>query len=162
MEGTLAKTILSEPEEITTMLGQKLPLKMSVDYISFSAHTDYQQTSEFIRILKPPHVVLVHGEQNEMSRLKAALQREYEDDPNTSITLHNPRNTQAVELYFRGEKTAKVMGSLAVERPKPGNVLSGILVKRNFNYHILAPNDLSSNLHAIDSNNIFFYFILLF
>lgn len=57
MEGTLAKTILSEPEEITTMIGQKLPLKMSVDYISFSAHTDYQQTSEFIRILKPPHVV---------------------------------------------------------------------------------------------------------
>lgn len=145
----MAKTILSEPEEITTMLGQKLPLKMSVDYISFSAHTDYQQTSEFIRILKPPHVILVHGEQNEMSRLKAALQREYEDDPNTSMALHNPRNTQAVELYFRGEKTAKVMGSLAVERPQPGNTLSGILVKRNFNYHILAPNDLSSKYLCI-------------
>lgn len=88
--------------------------------------------------------MLVHGEQNEMSRLKAALQREYEDDPNTTIHLHNPRNTHAVELYFRGEKTAKVMGQLAVERPKPGNKLSGILVKRNFNYHILSPNDLSS------------------
>ena len=50
---------MSEPEEITTMSGQKLPLKMSVDYISFSAHTDYQQTSEFIRALKPPHVVSV-------------------------------------------------------------------------------------------------------
>lgn len=49
--------IMSEPEEITTMSGQKLQLKMSVDYISFSAHTDYQQTSEFIRALKPPHVV---------------------------------------------------------------------------------------------------------
>ncbi|KAK9710972.1 Beta-Casp domain [Popillia japonica] len=143
VEGTLAKTILSEPEEITTMVGQKLPLKMSVDYISFSAHTDYQQTSEFIRILKPPHVVLVHGEQNEMSRLKAALQREYEDDPNTTMHLYNPRNTHAVELYFRGEKTAKVMGSLAVDRPKPGNTISGILVKRNFNYHVLAANDLS-------------------
>lgn len=39
------------------MSGQKLPLKMSVDYISFSAHTDYQQTREFINILKPPHIV---------------------------------------------------------------------------------------------------------
>ena len=48
---------MTEPDEITTMSGQKLPLKMSVDYISFSAHTDYQQTSEFIRALKPPHVV---------------------------------------------------------------------------------------------------------
>jgi len=143
VEGTLAKTILSEPEEITTMTGQKLPLKMSVDYISFSAHTDYQQTSEFVRILKPPHVVLVHGEQNEMSRLKAALQREYEDDPNTKMELHNPRNTVAVELYFRGEKTAKVMGTLAMEKPRPGHKLSGILVKRNFNYHMLGACDLS-------------------
>lgn len=79
-----------------------------------------------------------------MNRLKAALQREYEDDPNTTIHLHNPRNTHAVELYFRGEKTAKVMGSLAVDEPNPGRTLSGILVKRNFNYHILSADDLSS------------------
>lgn len=143
VEGTLAKTILSEPEEIATMTGQKLPLKMSVDYISFSAHTDYQQTSEFIKILRPPHVVLVHGEQNEMSRLKAALQREFEEDQNTSIQLHNPRNTHTVELYFRGEKTAKVMGSLAVEDAQPGKVIQGVLVKRNFNYHVLSADDLS-------------------
>ncbi|XP_002402161.3 cleavage and polyadenylation specificity factor subunit 3 [Ixodes scapularis] len=143
VEGTLAKTILSEPEEISTMVGQKLPLKMSVDYISFSAHTDYQQTSEFIRTLKPPHIVLVHGEQNEMGRLKAAIVREYEDDVETRIEVHNPRNTQAVELYFRGEKTAKVMGSLAVQAPEPGRQLSGVLVKRNFSYHLLSPADLA-------------------
>ncbi|XP_025831653.1 cleavage and polyadenylation specificity factor 73 [Agrilus planipennis] len=161
VEGTLAKTILSEPEEITTMVGQKLPLKMSVDYISFSAHTDYQQTSEFIRILKPPNVVLVHGEQNEMNRLKAALQREYEDDPNTSIQIHNPRNTHAVELYFRGEKTAKVMGTLAMDKPAPNNVISGILVKRNFNYHVLAPDDLSkytdmSMSHVMQRQSVYY------
>ncbi|XP_059473453.1 cleavage and polyadenylation specificity factor 73 [Neocloeon triangulifer] len=143
VEGTLAKMILSEPEEITTMAGQKLPLKMSVDYISFSAHTDYQQTRDFIKILKPPHIVLVHGEQNEMNRLKTALVREFEADPKNKMQIYNPRNTIAVELYFRGEKTAKVMGSLAVEPPKPGNTLSGILVKRNFNYLLLDPADLA-------------------
>ncbi|XP_065347571.1 cleavage and polyadenylation specificity factor 73-like [Cloeon dipterum] len=142
VEGTLAKMILSEPEEITTMAGQKVPLKMSVDYISFSAHTDYQQTRDFIKILKPPHIVLVHGEQNEMSRLKTALIREFEVDPKNKMQIYNPRNTVAVELYFRGEKTAKVMGTLAVEPPKPGNILSGILVKRNFNYLLLDPGDL--------------------
>ncbi|KAK3101085.1 hypothetical protein FSP39_000832 [Pinctada imbricata] len=144
VEGTLAKHILSEPDEIMTMAGQKLPLKCSVDYISFSAHTDYKQTSEFIRILKPLHVVLVHGEQNEMSRLKAALIREYEDDSEYQIQVHNPRNTVAVELHFRGEKMAKVVGRLAAERPKEGDKVSGILVKRNFNYHIMAPEDLSN------------------
>lgn len=139
VEGTLAKTVLSEPDEITTMSGQKLPLKMSVNYISFSAHTDYQQTSEFINILKPPHVVLVHGEQNEMSRLKAALQREHHG----KLLIHTPRNTQILGLTFRGDKTAKVMGTLAMDSPEDGRPLTGVLVKRNFNYHIMAPDDLN-------------------
>ena len=143
VEGTLAKYILDDPQEITAMNGQKLPLNMSVDYISFSAHTDYKQTSGFIRALKPPQVILVHGEANEMSRLKTALIREYENDPSHNIEVHNPRNAQSVELYFRGEKMAKVMGSLAVQKPEEGLKVSGILVKRNFNYHILSPNDLS-------------------
>jgi len=142
VEGTLAKMILSEPEEITAMSGQKLPLKMQVNYISFSAHTDYKQTSGFIRALKPPHVILVHGEANEMNRLKNALIREYEAEPQTKIEFHNPRNTVAVELFFRGEKMAKVVGALAMEKPEEGHKVSGILVKRNFNYHILAANDL--------------------
>ena len=41
---------------------------------------------------------------------------------------------------------AKVMGNLAMKKPKHGEKLSGILVKRNFNYHILAPSDLSGLL----------------
>ncbi|KAA0708560.1 Cleavage and polyadenylation specificity factor subunit 3 [Triplophysa tibetana] len=151
VEGTLAKHIMSEPEEIATMSGQKLPLKMSVDYISFSAHTDYQQTSEFIRALKPPHVILVHGEQNEMARLKAALIREYEDNDEVHIEVHNPRNTEAVTLNFRGEKLAKVMGSLADKKCAQGQRVSGILVKKNFSYHILSPSDLSSDVDEIET-----------
>ena len=52
--------------------------------------------------------VLVHGEQNEMQRLKSALEREYENDPDTKIMVHNPKNTMSVDLYFAGEKTVKV------------------------------------------------------
>jgi cleavage and polyadenylation specificity factor subunit 3 len=148
VEGTLAKHILSEPTEVVSMSGQKLPLRCSVDYISFSAHTDYKQTSEFVRALLPPHIVLVHGEQNEMARLRAALVREYEDAPADSrIEVHSPRNSQAVELTFRGEKMAKVVGRLAAERPTAAkqhrnHKISGILVKRNFSYHIMAAADL--------------------
>jgi cleavage and polyadenylation specificity factor subunit 3 len=58
--------------------------------------------------------VLVHGEQNEMSRLKAALIREYEDNEEYQMHVHNPRNTMAVELHFRGEKMAKVRLDLGV------------------------------------------------
>lgn len=144
VEGTLAKHILSEPSEVVTISGQRIPLRMSVDYISFSAHTDYEQTSEFIRTLNPPHIVLVHGEQNEMMRLKQALLREFEDNEDLQPVFHTPRNTQAVELYFRGEKMAKVMGSLASQPPKNDHIVSGILVKRGFNYHLMHPKDLNN------------------
>lgn len=141
VEGTLAKYVLSEPEEIPSLNGQKLPRRCQVEYISFSAHTDYRQTSEFIRILRPPNIILVHGESNEMNRLKLALMREYEDSEHPPM-FHNPKNTVTVELPFKGEKIAKVMGSLAIPPPTNGHRLSGILVKRNFSYHLLAPSDL--------------------
>ena len=62
-----------------------------------------------------------------MARLRAALVREYEDNEviimipshvivtclscdlqEVNMEIHSPRNTQAVELYYRGEKMAKV------------------------------------------------------
>lgn len=39
---------------------------------------------------------------------------------------------------------AQVMGSLADNKCVQGQRVSGILVKKNFNYHILNPSDLSS------------------
>lgn len=120
--------------------------------------------------------VLVHGEQNEMMRLKAALLREYEDI-DESISVHSPAIGQNVELHFRGEKMAKVdrsphslsniptmhaliqvaivnmqvVGELATKKPTHGQVLSGVLVKRNFAYHIMTPEDTASelDLHSV-------------
>lgn len=36
------------------------------------------------------------------------------------------------------------MGSLAAAKPGKSEHISGILIKRNFNYHIVAPTDLGS------------------
>lgn len=41
------------------------------------------------------------------------------------------------------------MGSLADEKCVQGQRVSGILVKKNFNYHILNPSDLSSKLPSL-------------
>jgi len=49
--------ILNEPEEFTSLKGTTIPRKISVDYISFSAHVDYSQNSEFIEQVKAQHVV---------------------------------------------------------------------------------------------------------
>ncbi|CBY37756.1 unnamed protein product [Oikopleura dioica] len=145
VEGTLAHQIKTEPDEIVTMSGQKLPLKMQVEYMSFSAHADYRQISEFVREIKPPHIVLVHGEANEMGRLKRQLDIEYEHDAETDITIHMPRNAEKVKFHFRGEKNAKVVGSLAHYLPKQEDEIEGILVRKNFNYKIVAAEDLKTH-----------------
>ncbi|KAI6213956.1 Cleavage and polyadenylation specificity factor subunit 3 [Aphelenchoides besseyi] len=144
VEGTLARHILSEPEEIVAIAGHKLPMRLQVTYISFSAHADYAQTSNFVHKLKPAHLILVHGEMNEMNRLKAAIVRQYEgNDVESKIEVHNPRNTESLNLFFRGQKTAKVVGELAMKAPEDQDIISGILLRRNYNIQILMPSDLN-------------------
>ncbi|KAI9087671.1 beta-lactamase-like protein, partial [Phlyctochytrium arcticum] len=141
VEGTLGKQILSQPDEIVSMSGAKLPLRLSVEYISFSAHVDYRENSAFIEEVGAPNLVLVHGDSNEMGRLRSALQSRYAERE-VPLHIHTPKNCETVELYFRGEKMAKTIGHLAALPPVPNATLSGILVCRDFVYHLLSPRDL--------------------
>jgi cleavage and polyadenylation specificity factor subunit 3 len=45
VEGTLAKKLLSEPEEITCLDGRIKKRNCAIEYISFSAHVDYIQNT---------------------------------------------------------------------------------------------------------------------
>ena len=45
VEGTLAKTIINEPKEVTLMNGLTAPLNMQVHYISFFAHAHRRTTA---------------------------------------------------------------------------------------------------------------------
>ena len=49
--------IMNEPDEIIGLKGNTIPRKISVEEISFSAHVDFQQNSEFIDLVKAPHIV---------------------------------------------------------------------------------------------------------
>lgn len=53
-----AQHALNEPSEVPSLDGRKIPLRCSVDYISFSAHVDYTDNAAFIDEVKAPHVVL--------------------------------------------------------------------------------------------------------
>ena len=101
VEGTLAKTIINEPKEVTLMNGLPAPLNMQVHYISFSSHADFAHTSTFLKELMPPNIIPVHGEANEMGRLKQKLITQFADR-NTKII--SPNNCQSVEMYFNSEK----------------------------------------------------------
>ncbi|KAK9929131.1 hypothetical protein M0R45_026239 [Rubus argutus] len=117
VEGTLAKTIINEPKEVTLMNGLAAPLNMSIHYISFSAHADSVQTSAFLEELRPPNIILVHGEAHEMGRLKEKLMTQFRDR-NTKILT--PKNCQSVEMYFNSQKMAKAIGRLAERTPEVG------------------------------------------
>lgn len=84
----------------------QVPLRMGVDAISFSAHADFPQTSEFIDELRPKHVVLVHGEATEMGRLKRALEQRA-SATGQQRTLYMPRVTQPVHIAHKTVYTAK-------------------------------------------------------
>ncbi|KAL7119585.1 hypothetical protein ACP275_02G071600 [Erythranthe tilingii] len=139
VEGTMAKTIINEPKEVTLASGLTAPLNMQVHYISFSAHADYIQTSTFLKELMPPNIILVHGGSIEMGRLKQKLVSLFADGNTKIIT---PKNCQSVEMHFNSQKTAKAIGKLAAKPPAAGETVSGLLVKKGFTYQIMAPEDL--------------------
>lgn len=86
--------------------------------------------------------MLVHGEANTMSRLRAALQKRFKDRAE-DVKVHTPRNCEPLHLTFRGDRTAKIIGSLAKNPPKPDEVITGLLVSKDFAYTVLNPNDLA-------------------
>ncbi|KAG2016264.1 endoribonuclease ysh1, variant 3 [Coprinopsis cinerea AmutBmut pab1-1] len=141
IEGTLARDIMTEPEDFIGLKGNTIPRKISVDYISFSAHVDYAQNSEFIQAVKAQHVVLVHGEQNTMGRLRAAMAAKFKER-DEDVKIHTPRNLETLELSFRGERVAKAIGTLADKPPQANDVLSGLLVAKDYSYTLLDPRDL--------------------
>lgn len=134
IEGTLAKEILSEPKEIESMKGGMLRLNMSVEYISFSAHVDYTQNIQFIDECKPKNLFFVHGEANEMMRLK------------NSVQIRNEKNMIKMNLFAlrNGEE-----GSFEIERENEGRIyterlgeFNAVIVKSNDNIKIYGEDDL--------------------
>lgn len=89
VEGTLAKEIMSQPKEVVTLEGRRQQLNALVDYVSFSAHVDFVQNRSFIGQVAPKHIILVHGQKDEMGRLKMALMLQYKQQAEVSFPLQN-------------------------------------------------------------------------
>lgn len=147
VEHTLAKEIMNQPKEVVTLEGRRQPLNCLVDYVSFSAHVDFVQNRSFITQVDPKHIILVHGQKDEMGRLKSALLLQYRrlaESKRPTITM--PPNLQEVKLKFARRRSAKVMGSLADREyePQDGEDVKGIIVTQNFSSKIVSPTDLST------------------
>ena len=125
-------------------------MNCTVEYISFSAHADFVGTAGFIDKLKPPNIVLVHGEKNEMGRLKNALLKKSKDRV-YQPSIHTPANMEELTFEFKGEKMAKAIGTLATEAPGHEKTITGLLVEYDSNTHVMSAQDLMDYTQLVPS-----------
>ncbi|KAI9752744.1 MAG: endoribonuclease ysh1 [Chaenotheca gracillima] len=170
VEGTLARQILTEPEQIPAVMrsggraggsritgpageGDKvmIPRRCTVEELSFAAHVDGVENREFIEEVAAPVVILVHGEQHNMMRLKSKLLSLNADKSDKDkVKVFSPRNCEELRIPFKTDKTAKVVGKLAQipppsAPPGPGeeaSLITGVLVQNDFKLSLMAPEDL--------------------
>jgi cleavage and polyadenylation specificity factor subunit 3 len=63
-------------------------------------------------------------------------------DRDEEVKIHTPKNCETLELSFRGDHVAKAIGTLAKQAPQAGDVLSGLLVTKDYSFTLLDPRDL--------------------
>ena len=75
--GTVGHKILNGTKKIEFKKGKVLEVKMSVQYMSFSAHADAKGIMQLISYCEPRNVMLVHGEAHKMEFLKEKIRQEH-------------------------------------------------------------------------------------
>ncbi|EGY15764.1 hypothetical protein VD0002_g468 [Verticillium dahliae] len=166
VEGTMAKQIMQEPDQIQAVMsrtmanarrgpggdGEKflIPRRCSVQEYSFAAHVDGTENREFIEEVAAPVVILVHGEQHNMMRLKSKL-LSLNANKSVKAKIFSPKNCEELRIPFKQDKTAKVVGKLATIQPptkstledgQNATLITGVLVQNDFKLSLMAPEDL--------------------
>ncbi|ODA81720.1 hypothetical protein RJ55_00223 [Drechmeria coniospora] len=167
VEGTMARQIMQEPDQIQAVMSRSIasarrgpgggeaekimiPRRCSVAEYSFAAHVDGVENREFIEEVAAPVVILVHGEQHNMMRLKSKL-LSLNASKTTKVKVYSPRNCEELRIPFKTDKTAKVVGKLAAVPPPSHDadldsasapLVTGVLVESDFKLSLMAPEDL--------------------
>ncbi|CAN8103327.1 unnamed protein product [Discula destructiva] len=165
VEGTMARQIMQEPEQITAVVTRSaaggrrapggeaekvmIPRRCSVQEFSFAAHVDGNENREFIEEVAAPVVILVHGEQHNMMRLKSKL-LSLNSTKSVKVKVYSPKNCEELRIPFKQDKIAKVVGKLAsitppAHLPTPEDdtqLITGVLVQNDFKLSLMAPEDL--------------------
>jgi cleavage and polyadenylation specificity factor subunit 3 len=165
VEGTMARTILQEPDTIPAIMsgggggGQQMgrkardedavmiPRRCTVEEFQFAAHVTGVENVEFIEEMAAPHIILVHGERSQAARLRSKL-LDLNSRRSGDTKVYSPENGTEVKILFRKDKLAKVVGKLA-QIPPPtttdeadSRILNGVLVQNGFKLSLMAPEDL--------------------
>lgn len=132
VEGTMAKQIVHEPEQIPAITqrtnntarrpGQRegeqimIPRRCTVQEFSFAAHVDGKENIDFVQEVAAPVIILVHGEKGNMTRLKSKLLT-LNAHKTVPAKIFSPANCEELRIPFKTDKIAKVVGRLAARTP---------------------------------------------
>ncbi|KRZ45083.1 Integrator complex subunit 11 [Trichinella pseudospiralis] len=75
VQGTVGSKLIAGIRKLDLENGTTLDVKLSVEYMSFSAHADSKGIVQLIRNCDPRHVLFVHGEESKMEFLKQKVER---------------------------------------------------------------------------------------
>ena len=142
VEGTNARNIQSNPREFQRQSGKVVPLRCSIHTVSFSAHSDFEQTREFVRAIGTKHAVLVHGDALQMQRLSERLPK---DMP--YLTCYTPDNGNKISISVTPQLLCRVVGDaaqVARDNHQLGDISGVMVVSKDDTRTLLHPKDIST------------------
>jgi len=92
VSGTVGHKILGGAKKIEFENKQTIDVRMSVEYMSFSAHADAKGIMQLISQCEPENVLLVHGEASKMEFLQSKVKQEF------GINCFMPKNGETVNI----------------------------------------------------------------
>lgn len=112
VEGTIADDVRRGKKQIDVEDGRVLNMNMGhMAEVSFSAHADVKQTTDFIHSLPGcRNVVLVHGNPFAMSNLQKRLEETFHA---RGLVVHAPKTGGSVSIRFERQRAATLLGGLA-------------------------------------------------
>ncbi|XP_062576833.1 integrator complex subunit 11-like [Saccostrea cucullata] len=142
--GTVGHKILNGARKLELENKQMLDVKLSVQYMSFSAHADAKGIMQLISQCEPRNVMLVHGEAAKMDFLKNKIQQEFGIDcfkpaNGETVTIETMHNIHVDIPLSLLKREASKTGLLPPDAKRP-RVLHGALVMRGNRLQIIDPS----------------------
>jgi len=149
--GTVGHKILNGQRKLDFKKGKPpVEVKMSVQYMSFSAHADAKGIMQLISYCEPRNVMLVHGEAAKMEFLKQKIRQEH------GIECYMPANGETAVIPTPVKFPASVSTELLNEEatrydlkppdPKRPRLLQGVLVMKDDGLKLYGPDEAAKEL----------------
>lgn len=146
VQGTVGHKILNGAKKVEFENRQMVDVKMSVEYMSFSAHADAKGIMQLIQYCEPKNVMLVHGEAAKMEFLTKKIKEEF------SIDCFMPANGETCRINTPVKIPVDASLSLLKAEaraynaqppdPKRSRLLHGILVMKDNRVSLMELDEL--------------------